>query len=197
MKIITRKEALATGAKRYFTGNLCKYEHIDERYTLNRNCTTCSRLRNHVWVSDNPEKAKLSATKYFIANVEKVRAGWDKYRKTNLKKTRATAAAWHANNREKSREKSRTWRQANPSKRRAGDAKRRAAKLQRTPPWADPEAIRVFYEGCPAGHHVDHTVPLQGKLISGLHVLENLQYLPAAENIAKGNRIDLAAPELL
>lgn len=55
--------------------------------------------------------------------------------------------------------------------------KRRAAKLKRTPVWADLDAIREFYKNCPEDYEVDHNAPLQGKLISGLHVLENLQYL--------------------
>lgn len=55
-----------------------------------------------------------------------------------------------------------------------------------TPNWANKPAIRKFYVDCPEGHHVDHIIPLHGKLVSGLHVLENLQYLPATENLRKG-----------
>lgn len=70
----------------------------------------------------------------------------------------------------------------------ARGAKRRAAKLQATPEWADIEKIREFYLECPEGHHVDHVVPLQGELVCGLHVLENLQYLTVEENLKKGNK---------
>lgn len=66
----------------------------------------------------------------------------------------------------------------------------KTAKLKRTPAWADLKAIQHFYEACPAGYHVDHIIPLQGKLVSGLHVLENLQYLPASDNCSKNNTFD-------
>lgn len=57
----------------------------------------------------------------------------------------------------------------------------------RTPSWADTSSIEDFYKRCPDLCHVDHIIPLRGKLVSGLHVVDNLQYLPAKENILKGN----------
>lgn len=70
------------------------------------------------------------------------------------------------------------------------NAQRRAAKVQATVPWANQEKMRFIYRNCPIGHHVDHIIPLQGKLVSGLHVETNLQYLLAKENLIKGNRFE-------
>lgn len=78
------------------------------------------------------------------------------------------------------------------------EAKRRTAQLRRTPPWANMDAIRAFYveaqritqeTGRP--YHVDHIIPLQGRLVSGLHVQNNLQILPGSENSKKRNRFEV------
>lgn len=57
-----------------------------------------------------------------------------------------------------------------------------------TVPWSDIEAIRHLYRECPKGFAVDHVIPLNGKIVSGLHVLNNLQYLPRSENARKRNK---------
>lgn len=37
--------------------------------------------------------------------------------------------------------------------------------------------------------HVDHIVPLNGREVSGLHIWNNLQVIPASENYSKKNRL--------
>lgn len=60
-------------------------------------------------------------------------------------------------------------------------------RAKRVPSWYQKEEILDFYKNCPKGYHVDHIIPLKGKLVSGLHVIENLQYLSKEENLKKGN----------
>ena len=80
------------------------------------------------------------------------------------------------------------WYEKNKSKQLAKSNMEKAARLQRIPSWANLDAIKEFYLNRPEGYHVDHIVPLRGKEVSGLHVLENLQYLLAKENLSKSNK---------
>lgn len=88
-------------------------------------------------------------------------------------------------------ERHRRWKEANRVHLRAYLASRVRRIRQVTPKWADLKAIREFYKNCPKGHHVDHIVPIKGKYVTGLHVLENLQYLPAVENLKKSNKFQI------
>ena len=79
----------------------------------------------------------------------------------------------------------------------AKDAKRRAAKIERTVSWANEQLIASYYKEAKRleeltgiQFHVDHIIPLQGKMVSGLHVESNLQLLPAHENLGKSNSFD-------
>jgi hypothetical protein len=61
MKIITRKEALAQGLKRYFTGKPCKWGHVAERNT-DSDCITCRKAYQKAY--DQTEKRKAAKKAY-------------------------------------------------------------------------------------------------------------------------------------
>lgn len=69
--------------------------------------------------------------------------------------------------------------------------RRKELKNNRMPKWADISKIKEIYYNCPEGYHVDHIVPLQGTLVSGLHVEYNLQYLLAEDNLKKHNKFEV------
>ena len=106
----------------------------------------------------------------------------------NKEKLQKYHIQYHISNKEKINKKSRDWAKNNPEKNKAKRANQRAARLKRTPTWVDLEAIKKFYENCPKGYEVDHIIPLQGEIVSGFHILENLQYLTIEQNRKKGNK---------
>ena len=167
-----------------------------------------SRLRNK-------EKAEIQAAKYRKANADTISARQAQYYQENKQAILDRCGEYRSNNKEKiaiyhaknyqiNKEailaKNAKWYEDNPDKLLAKTAKRRAAKLQRTPAWVDLEAIRQVYSdcveinlaaktaGCTEKFVVDHEIPLQGKLVSGLHVHYNLQIITDSKNASKGNK---------
>lgn len=81
-------------------------------------------------------------------------------------------------------------RKANKEKKKKDKYVYRSRLRKAMPKWACKNSIKAFYENKPSGFHVDHIVPIRGKLVCGLHVVENLQYLTEKENILKSNKFN-------
>jgi hypothetical protein len=141
----------------------------------------------------DPEKARERDRAWYARNAEKVRARKNAYNKINPK-ARATRMNYRLTNLERCREMVREWSKANPDKRCIYANRRRSAKLNATPLWANQFIIDEIYELAQLRTtltgikwHVDHIVPLQSKLVCGLHTEANLQVIPAIKNAIKGN----------
>lgn len=172
-----RYNAMKRGDAFYTSETPCKRGHVTLRITNTGTCMECRRLKERERYYADKQKTKAKIKKKYTANAEKLRA-----------KRRELYAANPSKERELSKIRSQKWRAANPQHRNALKRKYVADKGKRTPAWADLKAIVDFYKGCPVGFHVDHIYPLRGKFVSGLHVIENLQYLSAVENQRKNNR---------
>jgi len=140
-------------------------------------------------------QCKACSAAYKKENREAEAARQAKWYQANREAKSAKNAEWYQENREAVAARNAEYHKENPDKCRAARVKRRAAKLQRTPSWVDFEAIKAVYaeahrleslDGIP--RHVDHEIPLQGELVSGLHIASNLQILTAEENLSKSNK---------
>lgn len=125
---------------------------------------------------------------YYEKNKEHKLAYQKEYAFNNKEHIKKVRAEYRINNLEKIREINREYKKNNKGIINAQCAKRRADKILRTPKWANIEEIKEYYNNCPEGQHVDHIYPLKGEYVSGLHVIENLQYLDAFDNMSKGNK---------
>jgi hypothetical protein len=169
-------------ARFFFTGKPCKFGHLANRYVCNSECVECRSAKNKLlkekqqaWVDANRDYRNALARATYQVNAEAQRE------RSRMKWVR---------DKEKVKATNKAWADKNPGIWNHYGAKRRAAIRQRTPSWADLQSIKQFYINCPDGHHVDHVVPLRGKNVCGFHSQHNLQYLPAAENQRKFNRLE-------
>lgn len=135
------------------------------------------------------------------------------YRAANKERIAALKKVWVENNKEHKAVLDKGYANANPVARRIArkkwafankgiinsyTRKRRADQLNRTPIWLtdiDKERIKNEYKLAAIltkvtgeSWHVDHVIPLQGKIVSGLHVPSNLRVMLGVENVSKGNR---------
>ena len=155
------------------------------------------RAKQRAYYHADPDgKAKARAA--YHANPSRRIKALEKYHASPDGKIKARAASAKLRSTPEGRAKhnaaNSVWVRNNLDKANALHAKRKAAKLSRTPKWADLLKIAEFYKEANRRaketgvmHSVDHIIPLKGKLVSGLHVHTNLQVITLAQNNAKSN----------
>jgi hypothetical protein len=119
------------------------------------------------------------------------------YRNESLK-AREARAAYRKANKEKHADYVKNYRVRYPEKVRAKSGHDRALRALRVPKWLTKKelfeiqklyALAVEMTGITGiEHQVDHILPLRGKTVSGLHVLNNLQILSREANLRKYNK---------
>jgi hypothetical protein len=183
-----RASARAYSAKKRAENPEAARASCRESYFKNR---TKRNEKTKKWQRENADAWAESRRQYRAARKDDLSKSYAEWRAENPDKAMAARTRWRDRNADRIKEVRRRWYDRNKKRVFAAVAKRKADRAHRTPAWADLDAMRAIYEACPPGFHVDHIVPLRGRLVSGLHVETNLQYLPAKANIAKGNRYEV------
>ena len=141
-------------------------QHSRDDYHRNKEARKAAHTE---WVKNNPEKAKA-------CDRAKVKRKPELYRAIRREAVKRYSANW-------------------PDKIAHFEQRRRAAKLQAQPKWAnegDIQAVfslaRAMRDGSGFKYHVDHIIPLQHDLVCGLHVANNLRVVCADDNLRKHNK---------
>lgn len=185
----TRAEAMASGAKYYFTGEPCKHGHIAPRKTKGA-CVEC--------LKDEWKKAGETRAEYFKA-YNKSDAGKEaKQRYYEANKDAVVAKARSTPNALKNQYR-RAWKETNILAIRADTKARRRKHRDATPSWLSRKQrteIRAIYQAAILStqitgqrYVVDHIYPLRSEVVCGLHVPWNLRILTQEENLRKSNTL--------
>ena len=145
-------------------------------------CKVCKAVKDRQYYEKNKEARIAYIKSWCIDNVDKTRAYKRKYKTVNP-------------------DVDKIYKKQNKSLVNFTNAKRRANTKNRTPDWLtefDKLKIKCYYQVAAmrsqsSGQkwHVDHIIPLQGKNVCGLHVPNNLQIIPAIENMRKNNHYEV------
>lgn len=142
-------------------------------------CLKCEKARKDAWRADNKDRHNAKGRAWATENPER----------------RAEVSRRHRDKTppEKLVEYRRRWREANPLRARAQVNSRRRALRQAQPKcltdWDKFLISEIYHLAQLRGHTVDHIVPIQHKLVCGLHAPWNLQVIPAHENSRKSNSL--------
>jgi hypothetical protein len=135
---------------------------------LQSQCKECCKTKNRDWNRRNPDKIQKIVSKWVAKNPEKVKEMNKDWREDNLNKCAAYTATYKA------------------------VKKHATLDLQEDQNFLIgefyKESTRLTKEtGIP--HEVDHIIPLQGEIVSGLHVPWNLRVVTKEVNRKKSNKL--------
>lgn len=184
-------------------------EKVVAQRTANKDVIAAKRKQNYeknkaainaaqqVWREKNREYARKKTAAWRAEDAERAVASKKKYYAVNKEKLRAKQKDWASANVEALRDYHKDRYKRIPEVYVAAASKRRARKLLATPKWDEDFTEFVVREAADLvrrrkkltgiAWHTDHIVPLRGKIVSGLHVWNNIQVIPAATNLSKSN----------
>lgn len=145
------------------------------------------------------ERINAQSREKYAANPDKHIEMVQKSRAKHYDKYIAKSRQYEKENKKARLEKRRAYTKHNPEKIALQNIKRNNQLKQCTPDWANKSMLRKIYKlrnrlNNLAGYikyHVDHVIPINAKLASGLHVPENLQITLGSINMSKRNTYEV------
>ena len=181
----TRKEAVAAGAKFYFTGEPCVRGHVALR-KVKGSCVECVK---EDWAIDNERRKGKPKS-------EAAKAAGRRYYEKNKEAVIARAAMRPA---EEKRHHRSTYKERHVDLTRADTSVRKRRHRDATPKWltaAERLQMRELYIQARKltaitgeRYVVDHIIPLRSEVVCGLHVPWNLRVITQDENLKKSNKL--------
>ena len=153
------------------------------KYGLRGQCKSCFSKYNNQYRENNKEKISKIQKRYYKNNRKKIIETHKQYYEANKEEILKHNKQYYQDNKDKVSEINKQYKQKNKHLYREWKAKRRAAKLNQTPDYANLDLIKLIYKNCPDGYQVDHIKPISS---GGLHHESNLCYLPEGINQSKG-----------
>ena len=167
-----RAVAIENGEQYYFTGKPCINGHVGVRRVKDRKCKVCELEATKQYANENTKKVRERKKLSYIKCREHNLLQKQEYRKANGHKINALNKAY------------------------------KIRKMNRIPKWVTADEMWLIKEAYTLAKlrtklhgfswHVDHILPLQGDLVSGLHVPTNLQVIPWLDNVKKKNKFEVA-----
>lgn len=207
-KSMARVAAAEKGEATYVPESPCARGHL-LRSTSGGGCIECRRASEKARYRSDPQKTRARTKKKYHANADviraKRRAAYEKNREAEKEIAKIRSAEWRLKNPQHAGIKAAKakYKAENPGKTNADTAKRRVAKMHRTPAWLTADDLWMIEQAYELAAlrtklfgfswHVDHVLPLQGKKVSGLHVPNNLQVIPWVDNVRKSNAFKVSA----
>lgn len=182
------------GARLYFTGKPCKRGHVDQRFTTNRTCKSCSLVNQREDRASNIEAYRSRDRARHAANKEAMNIKCRKWRESNKEKQAEINRNWALRNRDKVKASKKKNRLDNPESYKSYTLNRRAriksakGKIFKSDIIAviENQKNRCAEPSCRAdlksGYHIDHIMPFA---LGGEHSLNNIQALCPSCNLRK------------
>ena len=200
---MTQHEARLAGQTRYFGAVCIKHPNAQgERGTAGGACIKCSLEAVQRYHAKHPDRRKAQSAKDNNKNPAQRSAAHKLWREANATHDADRKQQYRIANLEKVKAVYKQYYEANYARMLAKRNKQHADKLKRTPAWLTADDLWMIEQAYELAAlrtelfgfawHVDHVIPLRGKLASGLHTPYNLQVIPAVDNLRKSNQMEIA-----